>query len=449
MITFKVDEAKLLLQTALPLMGAFLAQKGMQIIDTSMMGWIGAKALAAGALGTSLFGVALVFCMGILNAVGVFIARARGARQTHNIHKLFQHGLLLALLLSLPCMLLIWLAPSLLINFNEDPQVINNVILFLHALVWGLPGFLCFFVCREFIAAFNLTRAVLLITLLAIPATFFFNYLFIYGKYGLPALGIAGIGYASALVMWLMFLSLFYYIKKQAMLKNYANIFNFTQTNFTTIKSMLALGMPSGLLLLLDVGLFLCAALFMSHFGTHALAAHQIAIQCATLAYAVPFALAMSIALLISHAVGENDFAKVKRLALLSLMLTLIISGILALIFNFYAVDLIALFLKKTNPHFAEISAIAGSFLSIAALFQCFDALQATLNGILKGLKDTFIPMVVSFGSYWIIGVGSAYFFAFHSRLGAKGIWYGLTLGLCSAGIALSLRYLLKKWQSQ
>ena len=204
----KIHEIKSIATLVLPLMAAFLAQKGMQFIDTMMMGWIGPSALAAGALGTSIFMTILVFCMGTLSSVGIFIVRAKGANNADEIQSSLQHGFCLALFLSFPCMIIIWFAPHVLSTIGEDANVISKVILLLHGLVWGLPGFLLFLIMREFISAFSLTRVVMFVALGSLPLTFAANYLLIYGKFGFPRLGVAGIGYAGALIMWLMFFSI-------------------------------------------------------------------------------------------------------------------------------------------------------------------------------------------------------------------------------------------------
>ena len=435
----KMYEIKSIIALALPLIAAFLAQKGMQFIDTFMMGWIGPEALAAGALGTSIFMTILVFCMGSLSATGVFIARAKGANNDNDIQSSLQHGVCLALFLSLPCMIIIWFAPHALLAIGENPQVVNNTILLLHGLMWGFPGYLLFLVFREFISAFSSTRIVMFVALSSIPLTFLSNYILIFGKYGFPQLGIAGIGYAGAIIMWFMFLCLLMYSRKHAILEKYIsfNQFKFDRAKFN---DMLYIGIPSGTLLILESGMFLVAAILMGFLGVDALASHQIAMQCASMAYSIPFALAMATAILVGHASGSKNIKQAKRFAFHGLAIGLILTIILAIIFIFLPDKLINIFLTGDEQNYKEISQLAVSFLLIAALFQCFDGVQAIANGALRGLRDTLVPMLLSIGCYWIVGVGSAYIFAFHTGLGAKGIWYGLTLGISSIGIILLLR---------
>ena len=439
----KLHEIKSITALALPLMAAFLAQKGMQFIDTFMMGWIGPEALAAGAIGTSIFITILVFCMGTLSAVGIFIVRAKGANNPSDIKSSMLHGLCLALFISLPCMIIIWFAPDMLSALGEDPLVIKNTILLLHGLVWGFPGFLLFLVLREFISAFSLTRIVMVVALGSIPLTFAANYLLIYGKYGLPPLGIAGIGYAGAVIMWFMFLCLFTYSRKHSRLKNYVS-FNSFQFDRSKIIDILYIGLPSGILLILESGMFLSAAILMGYFGVDALAAHQIAMQCESIAYSIPFALSMATALQVGHAAGSKDIPQAQRSAFLGLAIGLILTAIIAVFFILAPDNLVKIFLKGNEHSYKEISQLAATFLMIAAIFQCFDGIQCIANGALRGLRDTLIPMLLSIICYWFLGVGSAYYLAFHTHLGSQGIWYGLTLGISSIGIILTLRLLIK-----
>ena len=168
----KTQDLYRILKTALPLMAAFLAQKGIQLVDTLMMGKIGPAALAAGAMGIPIFFLLLLFCTGTLSAVGVFIARSRGAEKTQDIAIHLQQGVYLALLLSAPCMLILWSAPHWVMLVNHDAPVINNIRLLLHAMMWGFPGFLLFLVYREFIAAFFQTRIVMIVAIIAIPLAY-------------------------------------------------------------------------------------------------------------------------------------------------------------------------------------------------------------------------------------------------------------------------------------
>lgn len=437
MITIR--EIKTIAMIAMPLMAAFLAQKGMQFIDTFMMGWIGPEALAAGALGTAIYFTTIVFCMGTLSAAGIYIVRAKGANDDIDIRASLQHGLCLAVILSIPCMLLIHFIPKVLVIIGQDPVVINNTILLLNGLNWGLPGYLLFMVLREYIAAFSLTRVVMFVALGSIPLTFAANYILIFGALGLPKFGIAGIGYAGAIIMWFMFLCLYGYCRQHAQLKQYISFSRF-QFQSQKIIDILYVGVPSGILYILESGMFLMAAVLMGYLGVDALAAHQIALQCASIAYAIPFALSMATALQVGQAAGAGDMQQAKRSAFNGLALGLILTSIIAVFFIAIPEKLIGVFLNGTEHDYEIIRQLATSYLFCTAVFQCFDGFQAIACGALRGLKDTFIPMLLSVACYWVLGVSSAYYLAFHTELKSLGVWYGLTLGIVSIGVILLLR---------
>jgi len=337
-------------------------------------------------------------------------------------------------------MLILWYAPHLLTLIGQNSKIVDNAALLLHGLTWELPGYLLFLIFREFVSAFSLTRIVMLTTLGSLPITFLANYVLIYGKYGFPHLGIAGIGYAGAFVLWFMFFCILLFCVKNPLLKVYISFKSFRFSQHKII-DLLSIGIPSGILTVFESGMFLIATIMMSNFGVEALAAFQITLQCVNIVYAIPFALSMATALQIGHAAGAKKLFHAKSIVFLNLSLVLVASSAVAIIFTFFPNLWIRLFLTPDMANYEQICQIAISFILIAALFQCFDALQSLANGALRGLKDTLVPMILSLGGYWLIGIGSAYFFAFHTHLKAKGIWYGLTLGMFSVALLLLLRF--------
>jgi MATE family multidrug resistance protein len=445
MKTYKNDITAIF-SIALPLVAALLSQRGMQFIDTVMMGWLGPPALAAGTLAGAIYITILLFAMGILSAVGIFIVRGKAFNDSLAVNLNLQHGIYLALLLSIPCMLIIWFMPYALSYLGEDALVIKDTISLLHSLMWGIPGELLFLVMRELLSAFSLTLIVMVISLISIPLTFLANYILIYGKFHFPALGIAGIGYGGSAVMWFMFLGLLFYSKQHRLIKDYMIVKQY-KFDRVVLSDMLRLGVPSGILLLLEAGMFLVTVLIMGHFGVAALAAHQIALLCVNVAYMLPLGLAMAGALQVGHAYASKNLVQVKRTALLSFGIVLIISASFALIFTFCSNFLVNLFLEKNSSQAPAVHQLAISFIHIAVFFLCFDALQSVASGVLRGLKDTFVPMLLSIVCYWVLGVGGAYYLSMYTSLGARGVWFGLSIGLASTAIVLILRFFKKlRW---
>ena len=369
MSNIKLEDLKSIAKMALPLMAAFLAQKGMQLIDTVMMGWIGPEALAAGALATTVFLNILVFCRGTLSAVGVYISQARGANNYQDIGSTLWHGIYLALLFSPLCMLLAWYAPDFIVTAKNYPDVFLNTKLLLHGLLLGFPGILLFWVFREFVASFSLTRIDMIVSLCSIPLAFAGNYILIYGKLGFPALGVAGIGYASAAVMWVMFFGLLIYSLQHAELKKHLGL-NSCKFHLRKLLDLLYLGVPSGITVLMDVGMILTAAIMIGHFGVIALAAFQIAIQCASLAFNFPLSLSVVAGLKIGHAVGMGDNSLARRYTYLIMLIGLLLALFIALIFLFAPEILVMPFLKKDAENYSAINQLAASFIMVAAFFK-------------------------------------------------------------------------------
>lgn len=439
----KLQEFKSVVIVALPLTIAFIAQKGMQFIDAFMMGWIGPNALAAGALATSFFLSITLFCMGTLSIVGVFISHAKGSNDLVDIQSNLLHGLYLAIFLSVPCTIILCLTPTILSYLGENPLVVQDVSLFLHSLAWGFPGLLLFLVMREFISSFSLTRVVMLVTITAIPLTFLVNYVLIYGKFGLPKLGISGIGYSGAILMWLMFFCLVLYSRKHYQLKQFCSFTAFT-FNFIRFKNMVFFGIPSGALFLLESITALFSTLMMAKFGVYALAAHQIGMQYVSIAYSIPAGLSMATALLVGYEAGSKKFSLINRLVCISLITGLLLTLFIAVFFFCFPEKLVQIFINSDAINANKSVVLATRFLAIAAIFLVFDAAQAIINGALRGLKDTFVPMTLSISCYLGLGLGSAYYFSFHTKAGALGIWYGLVLGVVCTTLLLFVRYINK-----
>ena len=210
------------------------------------------------------------------------------------------------------------------------------------------------------------------------------------------------------------------------------------------VKSIITIALPLMAAFLAQRGMQFIDTVMMGWIGPTALAAHQIALQCVNIAYTLPVSLSMATALQVGHAAGAKNLVQVQRTALLSFSIVLLISAMVAIIFIFSSNFLVNLFLEKGEGNFNEVHQFATSFLDIAALFLCFDAIQSVASGALRGLRDTLVPMLLSIGCYWVLGMGGAYYLSMHTHLGAGGIWYGLTLGLCSAATLLMLRFFKK-----
>ncbi|OGT29775.1 MAG: hypothetical protein A3E87_05430 [Gammaproteobacteria bacterium RIFCSPHIGHO2_12_FULL_35_23] len=432
-----VNETKVLLNLSLPLIALLLAQKFLQIISTYMMGHIGAQALAAGALVSSIYLIFIIIGIGTLNAVGILIAQAYGENNKEIVNLYLYHGLYASLLLSLPFLIIIYFAPALYSLFYQNSVLIKLSAQLLHALMWGFPALLGFAALREFVSALNYQWTIMVISFFAIP----FNLVLFYIVYHTSLFSIAWIGYINAITEWGMFIILLIYINKNKMLKNYTHLPSVTKLQKSIFKIIFRIGIPSGLTSSLEVIMSTTIVIMMGYFGIISLAAHQIAFQCVTFAYMVPLGIGLAIGLRVSKKGGLHQHSQALALSVYSALgIEAIFSFLVIVIFILFPITLTNLFIHPYQSGYLLVVQTTKKFLLIAAFFHCFDALQGIIMGILRGLRDTFIPMFIALFSFLVVALGGGYFLAFILKLQGVGLWLGLAAGLAISSLFLSLR---------
>lgn len=432
------------LYLALPIIGTQLAYVGMEIVDTVMIGHLGRYQLASAALsGVTYFSV-LVFFIGLLSSCGVLIARDVGSNKLDSIPLHLYQAIILSLFCSFPAILIIWMLPKIFLYINQDLQIVYYSTQYLHAVVWGVPAFLLYIALREFITAMFLPKVVMWIAVMAIPANAILNYIFIYGKLGMPAMGIAGAGYATVLINWLMFAALFLYILCSEKFRSYIiNVVHAT-INIRILKAMLRIGGPIGITMLFEVGLFAVVGILMGYFGVDALAAHQVALKACSTAFMIMFGFSQAAAVRISHAIGANRKNHVRVLGYSALHLGLFTALITACIMLVFPEAIANIFFDSDAVHNKEVLILTTRFLQIAAIFQFPDAIQVIMNGSLKGMKDTFMPMIIGLVSYWVVGITAGLIASQYYGLNGSGLWVGLTVGLSVSALLLWYRFVHK-----
>lgn len=436
-------ELKALAKVATPLVIAQLAQSAVNTVDTIMAGQLSAEALAAVATGVNLMATLLLFILGLFLALNPMISQFNGAKNNEGMVGTIQSGLWLALLISVPVFILWRELDHAMIWLGVDSAIIPGATAYVDALSWGTPFlwlFLALRCCNEGLFA---TRAVMIITVVAIPINAFLNWILVYGKFGLPALGVEGFAWATDIVWALMFVAMWCYTAKA---HRHLHLRAFTQLkkpDWALIKDILVIGGPMGFSFSLEVLMFAVIGLMMATYDATTIGAHQIALNYASLTFMIPLGISNAITARVGYAVGERSPDAVKRsgwvgigfatsIAIISMLSMIIIPWQITSIYSSdYAVQLLAV-----------------SFLSMAAIFQLSDALQVTGAGALRGLKDTRIPMGISLFSYWVIGFPSAWLLANHTGLGPSGYWAGMIAGLSTAAILLNWRFkiLSSRW---
>jgi len=293
--------------------------------------------------------------------------------------------------------------------------------------------------CKQFSEGLSLMRPAMVITLLANIINVFVNWVLIYGNLGMPALHLPGAGWATFSTRVLMALSFILYVLISVQYKPYDPTLHYHKINFSMIKKILKIGIPGGLQYFFEVGAFVGSAIIIGWLGTNQLAAHQIAINLASISFMVALGISAAATIRVGNAVGRDDRRGVKNAGITAFILAALVMGTFGIVFIVFRWFLPTLYVD--NP---EVIQIASSLLIIAALFQISDGTQAVGIGLLRGLADAKNPMFITFIAYWVIGLPGGYLLGFTFGFGVQGIWFALFVALTVSAILLSIRFMIK-----
>lgn len=434
-------EVRSLLVIAAPLAAAYLAEIAMVITDMAIVGRLGSVQLAAVGLASDLMIEIVLFCVAIVSIVGVMVAQALGAGHAESGAHHLRQGLWVATAISVPGMLLCWNLPSLLALTGQDPQVLAFAERYLHAVVWCIPPTLWFVVLREFAAALSRPKAVMVITLAAVGLNAALVYGLVFGVAGLPELGVAGAGWASTLVCWVMFAALSWHLARGAHFRSYRLFGDWDRLDPAVCRQILVLGLPLGGVALVEGGLFAATAILMGVISATALAANQIVITVIATTFVVSMSLGEAAAIRVAYGIGAGDPAEAQRAGLLAIALGVLFMAAAASVLLAVPETLTGLFLDLGDPANREVIDLTGVLFMIAALFQVFDGVQAIASRALRGLRDTFATMWIAGLGYWGLGIPGGYLLGFVAGYGAAGLWWGLALGLSATAVLLTWRF--------
>ncbi len=418
-----------------------LGQISNGFVDVLMVGQLGPASLAGVALGNATYFLLVLVCIGVLMAVGPMVAQAYGAGDWQLIGRSTRQGLWLALALAIPVASIIWNATCVWQHMYQEPATMAMAQAYLRAAVWGLLPFLCFIALRSFIEAVSRPWPLTFIIFAGIGLNALTNYVLMFGKWGLPALGLIGTGWATAMVNWYMCLAVLILVQSRTKLRSLAALSRLRWPNLAILKKLLRIGMPIGTSYGLEVTLFSAVAFFAGTLGPVPLAAHQIAMQCAAFTFMVPLGIGIGTSVRVGQAVGRKDPVRAAWAGYLGMGLSAAFMICTSLVFWLFPRSVVGLFLDLSDPANATTVAIGASLLGLAAVFQIFDGLQVSAAGALRGLKDTRIPMVFCFISYWLLGMPLAALLGFRWEMHAEGFWWGLVGGLIAASLMLGLRF--------
>ncbi len=427
------DELRATVRLALPVVTVQVGMMAMGVVDTIMVGHLSTHALAAVALGNLYFFGLAIFVMGTLMVLDPVVAQAVGAGDEPAIARGIQRGVLLAGLLTLPAVLLLVVADGFMILARQPAEVVPDAAAYALRLAPGVLPFFVFIVFRQSLQAMRLTKAIVIAIVAANVVNAVLNWLLIFGHFGFPALGVEGSAWATTLSRWFLAMLLLALVYRRVV--PYLWPVRPEIWEGAPLGRMVRLGVPIGCQYLLEFGAFALVALMMGWIGTNAMAGHQIAINLASLTFMVPLGTSDAASVLVGQAVGRRDPAGARGMAHSALLCGAGFMSLTAILFLSMPGPLARLYTEQQ-----EIVALAVTLIPLAGVFQVFDGLQAVGGGILRGLGETRVAMLVNLFGYWFLGLPVSYVLGFRLGLGPIGLWWGLVLGLAVVASILLVR---------
>lgn len=421
---------------AYPVMLSQLGHVMMGVADNVMVGHLGATELAAAGLANVAFNVLLLFGIGVSYAITPLVATADGEKNIGSINDTLKHGFVINVVNSFVLVTVVYFGKNLLYHIDQPSEVVSLSIPYLEIITFSIIPVLVFQTFRQFSEGLSNTWIPMVIVLACNVLNIGLNYVLIYGYAGFPQLGLNGAGWATLISRIVMGGALAGFIYYAPRFRDYRPGFSVGQYSKKLFKKMLHIGIPAGVQFIFEVAAFDFSLVMMGWLGTKALAAHQIAINLATISYMTTSGLAAAAAIRVSNELGKRDIKALRKVAFVLIGMALSFMTAWGVIF---------ILGKNFLPHLyvddMEVITLAGPLIIIAGLFQLSDGLQVVCIGALRGLQDVKVPSVFIFIAYWVIGLPLGYWFGFHTSLGPVGIWTGLLIGLTITAAAMLWRF--------
>lgn len=431
-----------LIKLATPVLIASIAQTGMSFVDTVMAGGVSATDMAAVSIAASIWLPSILFGVGLLMALVPVIAQLNGSGRQVKIPYEIHQGIVLALLVSIPIIGVLFQTQFILSLMDVEPLMAEKTNGYMFAVMFAVPAFLLFQTLRSFTDGMSLTKPAMVIGFIGLLVNIPLNWIFVYGKFGAPALGGIGCGVATAIVYWVMFSLMLFYVLTSKRLAHIELFKTFHKPQLKAQIRLFKLGFPVAAAIFFEVTLFAVVALLVAPLGPLTVAAHQVAINFSSLVFMIPMSIGAAVSIRVGHRLGENSVEGAvisSRVGIFTGLGLSVITAILTVIFR----EQIAL-LYTDNRAVIEL---ALQLLLFAAIYQCVDAIQVVAAGALRGYKDMAAIFNRTFIAYWILGLPIGYILGMTDwivePMGAHGFWIGFIIGLSTAALLLGLRL---KW---
>lgn len=432
-------EASSLIKLATPVLIASIAQTGMGFVDTVMAGGVSATDMAAVSIAASIWLPSILFGIGLLMALVPVVAQLNGSQRQKEIAFEIHQGGFLALWVSIPIILVLFQTKVLLGWMDIETLMAEKTIGYMFAVMFAVPAFLLFQTLRSFTDGMSLTKPAMVIGFLGLLFNIPLNWIFVYGKFGAPALGGVGCGVATTIVYWLMFLMLLGYVVTSNRLAPINLFGQFHAPNFKAQIRLFKLGFPVAAALFFEITLFAAVALLVAPLGSLVVAAHQVALSFSSLVFMIPMSIGAAVSIRVGHSIGQHNFPAAAVAANVGLIVGVVTSLITAAFTLVFRQEIALLYTNNS-----EVITLAMQLLILAAIYQCVDAIQVVAAGALRGYKDMAAIFNRTFIAYWVLGLPSGYVLAMTDwivePMGACGFWIGFIIGLSSAALMLGLR---------
>ena len=436
---------------ATPVILGMLGHQVVALVDNIMVGQMGSAELAAVSLGNSFMFIAMSVGIGFSTAITPLVAEADGEGNREKGKSSFKHGLFLCIALGIALFAIVMAAKPLMYVMKQPPEVVDLAMPYLTLVAASLVPLIIFQGFKQFSDGMSMTRFPMYATIVANLVNVLLNYMFIFGKFGAPALGVVGAAIGTLASRVVMVLYLWYLLSRNEKSRYFVTSIKIFTLSKAMLKKLLNLGFPSAMQMFFEVAIFTAAIWLSGILGKNPQAANQIALNLASMTFMVAMGFSVAAMIRVGNQKGLKNFRELRRVAISIVLLTSILSLIFAIGFILFNGELPKIFLDYNSiTDFAdnhEVVALAAQLLIIAAIFQFTDALQVVALGALRGMQDVKIPTVICFIAYWLIGFPISYYLSMHTPLGSQGIWYGLLAGLSASGVMLFIRfnYLSKK----
>ncbi len=439
------------IKLATPVILGMLGHTLVAFVDNIMVGQLGTAELAAVSLGNSFMFIAMSLGIGFSTAITPLVAEADSEGNFVVGKSSFKHGLFLCTVLGIALFLMVFLAKPLMYLMNQPPEVVDLAMPYLNLVAISLIPLIIFQAFKQCSDGLSITRYPMYATIIANVVNVILNYLFIFGKFGFPEMGVVGAAIGTLASRFIMLGYLWFLMSQHYKSRAYVLQIKLFKLSKRMLKKLLNLGFPSALQMFFEVAIFTAAIWLSGILGKNPQAANQIALNLSTMTFMVAMGFSVVATIRASNQKGLRRFRELRRIAFSIFLLTTICASFFAIGFMLFNGDLPKMYLDYSDQiKFADnfqVLTIASKLLLIVAVFQISDAVQVVVLGALRGMQDVKIPTLITFIAYWMIGFPISYYLGMYTEYKSSGIWIGLLAGLTASAVMLYLRfhYLSKK----